>query len=324
ALNAAKESATGAYIVHTALGGQWDTSKLERQVFHLEDHPTYASSTHHLTLQAEAGQTQRYLCDAIKNYGAKIGGFSNAPWAPGTIMLTKEASLQLGAHRNIDDTIWEYALRQIDRNTAPIILEEDLAIWRSGSSNTNLSLVASSLRHRFLKPYIDKTETTALFSEHILVSQIHGDLVRNALYQKNDDLDTAHQICQTIGKTADAPEICYWHGLIHRREPDFKNAHSWFQKSRNLAANNQLYQATYNFLQRAIQMPDYGDTREVALQFWQHLRNQGTWDALYFLNLCESAIENKNSDLQKLLEDIQAIEFETLFQWTFQKAIGTA
>lgn len=323
AINAAKESATGAYIVHTALGVQWDTSKLERQVFHLEDHPTYASSTHHLTMQAETGQTKKYLCEAIKNYGAKIGGFLAPPWAPGTLMLTKEASLQLGSHRNIDDTVWEYALRQIDRNTIPTILEEDLAIWRSESSNTKLGLVTASLQHRFLKPYIDKTETAALFSEHTLISQMHGDLIRNALYHKNDDIDTAHQICQTIGETTDAPEVCYWHGLIHRREPDFNNARSWFQKTLNFAANNLLHQAVYNFLQRAIQMPDYGDTREVALQFWQHLKTQNTWDALYFLNVCESAIENPNPDLQKLLEDIQAIEFDTLFHWTFQKALGT-
>lgn len=322
AINAAKEAATGSYIAHTALGVQWDTSKLERQVSHIESHAELPSSVHHLTVQSETGQTQKYVCETLKNYGAQIGALLAPPWAPGTTILTKEASDQLGSHRNIDNTLWEYALRQIERNATPQILEEDLAIWRSDVSNPKLGLVTSGLQHRFLKPYIDKIETSTLFSENHLTSHIHGDLIRNALYQNNDDLDAAHQICQNAGNDSDLPEISYWHGIIHRREPDFNNARSWFQKSQNLGVNDTLYRATYNLLQRAIQMPDYGNAREIALQFLKHLQNQETWDVFYFLNLCEAQAQNKDPHLEKLLEDIQALEFQTLFHWTFQKAIG--
>jgi hypothetical protein len=322
ALNAAKEAATGAYIVHSALGVQWDTSKLERQVSHLEMYPESTSNVHHVTLQAETGQTQKHLCSTIKNYGGKIGSLLESPWAPGTIMLTKEASSQLGAYRNIDNTLWEYALRQINRQATPQILEEDLAIWRTETQHIKPSLVASQIQHRFLKPYIDKTDTPTLFTEHHLVSDIHGHLVRNALYQKNDDLDAAHQICQSVGEGSSLPEISYWHGIIHRREPDINNARNWFQRAQNLAANDALYRAAYSHLQRAIQMPDYGEARETALQFLRHLQTQDTWDALYFLNLCASCLQNKDPNLQKLLEDLQTIEFKTLFHWTFQKATG--
>jgi hypothetical protein len=322
ALNAAKEAATGTYIVQTALGVQWDTSKLERQVLHMEAYPDSAGSVHHLTIQSETGQTQKYTCETIRNYGAKIGSLLEPPWAPGTTMLTKEASKQLGAHRNIDNTFWEYALRQIERKATPQILEEDLAIWRSEGQSVKTSLVASGVQHRFLKSYIDKTNTTALFIEHPLVSDIHGHLIRNALYQKNDDLDAAHQICQTTGQSTALPEVSYWHGIIHRREPDFDNARSWFQKTQGFIGNDALYRAIYNLLQRAIQMPDYGDVRDIALQFLRHLQSQGVWDVLYFLDLCASCAQNKDTHLQKLLEDIQAIEFQTLFHWTFQKATG--
>ena len=322
AINAAKEAATGSYIVHTSLGVQWDTSKLERQVAHIESHPDLPSSVHHLTIQSENGQTQKFVCETLKNYGAQIGALLAPPWAPGTTMLTQEASDKLGAHRNIDSTLWEYALRQIGRDASPQILEEDLAIWRTDTTGSKLGLVTSGLQHRFLKPYIDKSETAKLFSNHQLISHIHGDLIRNALYHNNDDLDAAHQICQDVGNTSSLPEISYWHGIIHRREPDFNNARSWFQRSQDLQANDTLYHAIYNLLQRAIQMPDYGNAREIALQFLKHLQNQETWDALYFLNLCETQSQNKDPHLEKLLEDIQAIEFQTLFHWTFQQAIG--
>lgn len=321
ALNAAKEAATGTYIAHCAMGVQWDSSKLERQVAHLEANPDATTSIHYLTMQTETGQTQKNTCESIQKYGAKIGSLLSPPWAPGATMLTQEAAKSLGAFRSIDDTLWEYALRQISRQTAPQILEEDLAIWRSDPANgSKASLIVGKPKYRFLKAYIDKTETSALFSEHALASEVHGHLVRNALYQNNDDLDTAHQICQELGQQTDLPEISYWHGIIHRREPDFNNARSWFQKTQHMQANQAIYQATYQLLQRAIQMPDYGDAREIALQFLRHLQNQDTWDALYFLDLCETAEKEKNKILQKLLIDIQNIEFQTLFQWTFQKA----
>ena len=89
-----------------------------------------------------------------------------------------------------------------------------------------------------------------------------------------------------------------------------------------MSANDVLYQAVYSHLQRAIQIPDYGEARDTAYAFRQYLQNHGTWDALYFLNLCAYYLQNKDPNLQKLLEDIQAIEFKTLFHWTFQKALG--
>jgi len=102
----------------------------------------------------------------------------------------------------------------------------------------------------------------------------------------------------------------------------FQSYQSWFQKTANLSANADLYQAIYNVLQRAIQIPEYGNARETALQFLRHLQSLNTWDPLYFLNLCRTSVQSKDTALQKLLEDIHEIEFQTLFRWTFQHAVG--
>ena len=324
ALNAAKEAATGTYVVHTALGVQWDTSKLERQVRNLEENPDAISSVHHLTLQSETGQTQKNTCENLKTYGAVIGCFMDPPWSPGTVMMTRETSQMLGAHRNIDNTLWEYAIRQVDRHAIPGILEEDLAISRNENRVGKPGLLAQGPRHPFLKVYLDKKDTQSLFSEHAIVSDSHGDLIRNALYQRNDDLAIAHQICQDVGNSGAFPEASYWHGVIHRRERDFKNALNWFGKTAAFEGNDVIYRATCSHLQRAIQMPDYGDAREIALNFLRHLQTEGNWDARYFTNLCASSTQGNNPNPKRLLEDLQEIEFQALFRWTFHRAVGIA
>lgn len=321
ALNAAREVATGAYVVHAEPGVLWDRYKVERQVAHLQARPDGIGCVHGMTRRDVRGKSVPLCFDILRRYGIRIGSLLAPPWGPGAAMLVKEVSDRLGAYRGVGEVLWEYALRMIDREGVPDLIDDDLAQWRVGHVRRNQGgLVSSDIRHRFLKSYLDRLDIARLFQGVGLVSEVHAHMIRAALYVQNDDLKAAHAICQPMGR--DLPEASYWHGVIHRREPDFDNAHSWFLRAESPGMAAALYKAVCDLLQQAIQLPDYGDARACALAFFRHLQNLGTWDALYYLDLCRQCANKGDEALHLLLEDVQRVEFETAFEWTFQKAVG--
>ena len=50
--------------------------------------------------------------------------------------------------------------------------------------------------------------------------------VQSALWLYVDELDRSHEISQSMDDATGS----YWHGIMHRREGDFSNAHYWFHK----------------------------------------------------------------------------------------------
>ena len=70
-------------------------------------------------------------------------------------------------------------------------------------------------------------------------------------------------------------------------------------------------------------MPEYGEARERALGFMQHLRVQGFWDPIYLVDLCEACMERGSASESKMLEEVQKVEFEVLFDWTYRSALSS-
>jgi len=317
ALNAARETASGTYVIQADLGEVLDGHKVELQVDLLQTYDEAAGCVHQMT-----GRQGGMNLSVVRNYGLLLGSLLGVPWHPGVAMLTREAMTELGAYRSIDESTWEYAVRMAGRGYELQLMEEDLSVWQGDVEPTRRLLIPNDVRHRFLTAYLTRMDVEALFRKLSLVSMPNGHLVRGALFHKNDDLETAHEICQQIDRETGCAESSYWHGIIHRREPDFDNARGWFRKAEGLECNEALSQTVSSLLQQVIQQPDYGAAREIALVFLRHLQAQGTWDALYLVGLCERVQKDDDGDLRRLLEEIQEVEFDTLFDWTFRKAVG--
>ena len=105
-------------------------------------------------------------------------------------------------------------------------------------------------------------------------------------------LDQSHQISQQVGSSTGS----YWHGIMHRREGDYGNSKYWFRRVGNHVIWEQLAQDAVIFKDSA-------------------------WNPYRFVDLCEE-FAGTGTDVEKSLQEAQMREWELLFAYSYQKALG--
>lgn len=107
-------------------------------------------------------------------------------------------------------------------------------------------------------------------------------------------MDEAHELAQRV----ENPENNFWHGIVHRREPDEGNAGYWF---RRVGAH-----------------PIFPDLRQEAAQ---HDVDFGPrWDPHGFIDLCERARRRPGLEEEKSALAVQLIEWQLLFDYCARPA----
>ncbi len=324
ALNAAREQATGSYVVHAHLGVVWDGNKIEQQVISLQANPSASACVHCMTVRDGSERNWSLDMADISRYGPRIGCVLDAPWGPSAALLKRETVDLLGVYRNVPEVLWEFAIRFIYGGHELDVLDSDLAVWNVTPSNRPPErprrLVPQQVRHPFIKSYLDRIAFGDLLHTGDDSSESSARLVQAGLYQRIDDLEACHTICQEVSRDRPCAEADYLHGIVHRREPDFQNARGWFRKAGGLGMFSEIREQVVGYLLRVLQIPDFGKARDVALEFLRHLEDRKTWDPLYFLELCLHNTQNGMPEETRLMEEIQEIEFRVLFDWTYRSA----
>lgn len=116
------------------------------------------------------------------------------------------------------------------------------------------------------------------------------------LWLYHDFLDESHSISQDL----DTAEGSYWHALMHRREADYSNAKYWFRRVGEHAV-----------------FPTLADA---ARGFSLKLRSE-RWNPFDFVDLCEKHTGTGTPE-EALVRRVQQKEWELLFDWCYQRAIG--
>jgi len=127
------------------------------------------------------------------------------------------------------------------------------------------------------------------------------------LYLLADDLDASHEISQSIR----TPTGGYWHGIMHRREPDYGNAKYWFYRVGRHAVFPAVATAAAELL---------GEISGTSASNAQFLANPGKWDADQFVDLCASAAKAGGA-LEQLCRLIQRRECELLLNYCCAQAL---
>jgi hypothetical protein len=99
-------------------------------------------------------------------------------------------------------------------------------------------------------------------------------------------LDEAHTLAQSV----ETPDGSFWHGIMHRQEPDAGNAAYWFRR----VGKHAIFPAL----------------REAAADLGYE------WDPFVFIEDCEEARRQPGSERELLMRRVQLAEWKLLFGHT--------
>ncbi len=118
----------------------------------------------------------------------------------------------------------------------------------------------------------------------------------SALWIYFSEFDEAHKIAQDLKND----EGTYWHGFLHRMEPDPGNAAYWF---RRLGPQHPVFPKVARAASEILlELP--------AAEFRSH---RSIWDPFAFILFCERARKQPNSPSEEAARRIQLAEWQILF-----------
>lgn len=127
----------------------------------------------------------------------------------------------------------------------------------------------------------------AILRERIMNEPNLNPAVRAGLLLRIDDLEGSHALSQDI----DTPTGSYWHGIMHRREPDYSNAGYWFRRVGRHPVFDQLAAGVAGFTP-------------------PELVGSGGWDPFAYIRACEAGKPDE------VLRRIQVMEMELLLRYS--------
>jgi hypothetical protein len=138
-------------------------------------------------------------------------------------------------------------------------------------------------------------------------AHLNGDMAQACLaglWLYHDFLAESHGISQQIH----SPTGSYWHGIMHRREPDAGNAAYWFRK----VGKHPIFTPLANEA-REINKP--GSLK--LLSGSKH--GSAQWDPFEFIELCDKH-RGRNDGGEMLCRRLQQREWELLFDFCYRCA----
>jgi hypothetical protein len=126
------------------------------------------------------------------------------------------------------------------------------------------------------------------------------------LWLLHDFLDESHTISQESGSTNGS----YWHGIMHRREPDYENSKYWFRR----VEEHPIFPDLARAASELIQVAGAEDTSAAEIQANRR------WDPFRFVFWCKEIAIGKAKQ-KELAQQVAQTEWQLLFEHCYRCAV---
>ena len=185
------------------------------------------------------------------------------------------------------------------------------AIGKLEAGNPLPTLVPQKAWSSELTDALESASLDDLFEGESLKNTTFAEAIKSGLLLWNDALDESHNISQGLGNQTGS----YWHGIMHRREPDYSNSKYWFGR----VGTHPIFPA---LRERALELFEETPNPSDALtDIGQTLAAQAEWDAYQFIDWCQAAEGDADSDVTRFLQQVQAEEIKLLLAYSYRNAV---
>lgn len=158
---------------------------------------------------------------------------------------------------------------------------------------------------------LQAVSTDALFEGQHVKDSTFADAIKSGLLLWNDALDASHNISQGLANATGS----YWHGIMHRREPDYSNAKYWFGR----VGTHAIFPEVRN---RAIALYNETAAPSAALaSIGKTIADNAAWDASQFIDWCQAAERATDADVVEFLQRVQVEEMRLLLAYSYRNAV---
>ena len=173
------------------------------------------------------------------------------------------------------------------------------------------TLVPKEAWNSELTDALESSSLDKLFEGQSLKNTTFGEAIKSGLLLWNDALDESHTISQGLMNQTGS----YWHGIMHRREPDYPNSKYWFGR----VGTHPIFPA---LRERALEIfKEIPNPSDALTDIGQTIASQENWDADQLIDWCEAAEGDSDSDVTRFLQQVQVEEIKLLLAYTYQHAI---
>ena len=159
---------------------------------------------------------------------------------------------------------------------------------------------------------IQETKITDLFDGRALKDSSLANAVKSGLLLWNDALDDSHNISQGIASKTGS----YWHGIMHRREPDYSNSKYWFAR----VGNHPVFPA---LRKRVLDTLNAEPSQSTQLaRYMEAIEQKDNWDAPKFIDWCQDAAGHTEREVVQFLQTVQVEEIKLLLDYSCRNALA--